>query len=175
MKVYNVKYSYISYRCFLSLRKIISLILLVFFCTQTSMGQEQKELAKFYVTHATQNKRDITEWALKNRIFTVFYLTDNNLCMANVSENSDEQSWGEIWGLKDETKEEIDTEYKTDIFYFNWNYSNSYDNKTGTCKVQLLKIYKPQGIVSILRMISESLDIIEYTGYMEGSVDFSNF
>ena len=53
--------------------------------------------------------------------------------------------------------------------------SNSYDSKKGTCKVQFLKIYKPQGIVSKLKLITETLDVTEFIGYMEGSIDFSNY
>ena len=38
-----------------------------------------------------------------------------------------------------------------------------------------LKVYKPQGVVSKLKFISETLDITEYTGYMKGTIDFGNF
>ena len=89
-------------------------------------AQEQKEIARFYVTHASYNGNDITEWAVNRKVFTVFY-------------------------------------------------SNSYDSKKGTCKVQFLKIYKPQGVVSKLKLITEALDVTEYIGYMEGSIDFSNY
>lgn len=138
-------------------------------------AQEQKELARFYVTHATENGQDITEWSTYSKAFTVFYTIGNELYMANVSENNNEQSWGKIWGFENKTKEETSTEYKADIFYFNWNYSNNYDTKSGTCKAQFFKIYKPQGIVSKLKLVTESLDIIEYTGYMDGSIDFPNY
>lgn len=36
-------------------------------------------------------------------------------------------------------------------------------------------VYKPQGVVSKLKFISETLDITEYTGYMKGTIDFGNF
>lgn len=154
------------------MRKIIILICVTIFNITTILAQQQKEIARFYVTHAKYNGNDITEWAVNGSLFTVFYTIDDELYMANVSNSNDEQSWGKVWGLKNETREETDKDYKVDIFYFNWNYSNSYDSKEGTCKVQFIKIYKPQGIVSILRLITESLDVTEYTGYMEGSLDF---
>lgn len=157
------------------MKKIALLICIALFNIMAISAQEQKELARFYVTHATNNGQDITEWSANSKMFTVFYTIGDELYMANVSENSDEQSWGKIWGFENKTKEESSTEYKADIFYFNWNYSNSYDAKRGTCKVQFLKIYKPQGVVSVLKLITESLDVTEYTGYMDGSIDFSNF
>jgi hypothetical protein len=52
---------------------------------------------------------------------------------------------------------------------------NDYDDKKGTAKIQLTKIYKPQGITFELKIIPENLDLIVYKGYMEGSLDFSVF
>lgn len=156
------------------MKKLICLICVTLLYIKPMFAQEQKEIARFYVTHASYNGSDITEWAVNRKVFTVFYITNDELYMANVSDATNEQSWGKTWGFKNETKEETAKDYKVDIFYFNWNYSNSYDSKKGTCKVQFLKIYKPQGIVSKLRLITESLDVTEYTGYMEGSLNFSN-
>lgn len=157
------------------MKKLIFFICVLLFNINTMLAQEQKEIARFYVTHASLNGNDITEWAVNRNMFTVFYTINGELYMANVSDSNDDQSWGKVWGFRNETREETSTDYKVDIFYFNWNYSNSYDSKKGTCKVQFLKIYKPQGIVSKLKLITESLDLTEYIGYMEGSIDFSNY
>lgn len=157
------------------MKKLIFFICVLLFNINTMLAQEQKEIARFYVTHASLNGNDITEWAVNRNMFTVFYTINGELYMANVSDSNDDQSWGKVWGFRNETREETSTDYKVDIFYFNWNYSNSYDSNKGTCKVQFLKIYKPQGIVSKLKLITESLDLTEYIGYMEGSIDFSNY
>lgn len=77
-------------------------------------------------------------------------------------------------GIKNESIPETASDYKTDIFYFNWNYQNSYDSKRNL-QVQFIKVYKPQGVVSKLKFISETLDITEYTGYMKGTIDFEIF
>lgn len=157
------------------MKEKLSLLLLILITPLSILAQQQKEIARFYVTHANHNGDDITEWAVNRKVFTVFYTIGDEHYIANVSETDDEQSWGKIWGFKNETRKESSTNYKADIFYFNWNYSNSYDSKNGTCKVQFLKIYKPQGIVSMLKLVTESLDVTEYIGYMDGSIDFSNF
>lgn len=152
----------------------IILLLMTLLCGVNVASGQQKVLAKFYVTHAILNGNDITEWAVKSKVFTVFYTDNKQFYMANYAEKDNTQSWGKIWGLHNQTKPETSSNYKTDIFYFNWDYKNSYDSKTGTCKAQLLKIYKPQGVVSVLKLITETLDVTEYTGYMEGTIDFSN-
>ncbi|MDF1868470.1 MAG: hypothetical protein P1U70_26845 [Saprospiraceae bacterium] len=74
-----------------------------------------------------------------------------------------------------ENIEETYETYKADFFYFNWRYRNDYDSKSGTAKVQVIKIYKPQGIAFSVKIISENLDIIVYKGYMEGTVNFERF
>ena len=157
------------------MKRFIFLICVTLLHLNTISAQQQKEIARFYVTHASHNGNDITEWAVNRKVFTVFYTINDEPYMANVSDVDDDQSWGKVWGFKNETREETAKDYKFDIFYFNWNYSNSYDSKKGTCKVQFLKIYKPQGIVSKLKLITEALDVTEYIGYMEGSIDFSNY
>lgn len=157
------------------MKEKLSVLILTLIISLPVLAQQQKELARFYITHASHNGQDITEWAISRKMYTVFYTIEDEPYIANVSGVNDEQSWGKIWEFKNETREETSTQYKTDIFYFNWNYSNSYDSKNGTCKVQFLKIYKPQGVVSMLKLITESLDVTEYIGYMDGSIDFSKF
>lgn len=157
------------------MKEKLSLLILILTIPLSILAQQQKEIARFHVTHATYNGNDITEWAVSRNIFTVFYTIGDEYYIANVSGANNEQSWGKIWGFKNETRKETSTNYKADIFYFNWNYSNNYDSKNGTCKVQFLKIYKPQGVVSMLKLITESLDVTEYIGYMDGSIDFSAF
>ena len=59
------------------------------------------------------------------------------------------------------------------MFLFQWHYINTYDDKKGTAKVELLKVYKPQGIYFRITIIPENLDILVYRGYVEGSLDLS--
>lgn len=152
-------------------------LLLSFFVTICSMvaAQNQKTLARFYVTHATNNGVDVTEEVTSWGLYTVFYLDNGDLRMANVSANNDTQSYGGIFNMRHKNYPETDENYACDVFMFNWSYINDYDSKKGTCAIEFTKVYKPQGIVSILKMVTESLDVIEYTGYMEGSLDFSDF
>lgn len=41
--------------------------------------------------------------------------------------------------------------------------------------MRLVKIYKPQGIGFSCTIIPENLDILEYKGFMNGSLDFSDY
>lgn len=162
------KYEEILFRTIMMIIIVISAI-----TNLRAQNQEQKEIARFYVTNAKNNGVDITEAVLAGGAFTVFYEIDNMPYMANYFENDNTQSYGRIYNVQYTDYPETTTDYAYDMFRFSWSYSNSYDSKTGTCQCELIKIYKPQGIVSILRMVTESLDVIEYTGYMNGSLNIN--
>ncbi len=139
--------------------------------------QESDVLAKFIITDATSNGTNITQQILKEKAFIVFYHNqdDKELAMANVWPKSNTQSYGRTYGMTHKELKNSISDYKKDIFNFNWAYSNSYDEKKGTAKVELQKIYKPQGVAFVITIIPEDLDILIYKGYLEGSVDFSSF
>lgn len=138
-------------------------------------SDEQQLLAKFIVTNAKYNGQDITQQIVnQGGAYTVIYSVGEETYMANYMEKQESQSWGKIYDLTSNKTEETSTSYEMDVFKFSWNYQNSYDSETGTCKCTLTKIYKPQGVVSVLKMVTEKLDVIEYTGYLDGSVDIDN-
>ena len=75
------------------MKRTFFLFILLLIAFVTSSGQEQKEIARFYVTHATQNGYDISESVLSMKMYTVFYTIGDELYMANVSDNEDSQSY----------------------------------------------------------------------------------
>lgn len=152
---------------------LITFFSLIFF--NVSFGQRQETLAKFIITDATTNGVDITPTLLANKAYTVFYTSDDDglIYMANVCPESNSQSYGPMYSVETQKKRETYETYAADIFYFNWRYINTYDNKKGTAKVQMIKIYKPQGVAFTVKIIPENLDVIVYKGYMEGTIDFS--
>jgi hypothetical protein len=78
-----------------------------------------------------------------------------------------------MYGVETDKLSETYENYEADFFYFNWRYANDYDSKTGTAKVQVVKIYKPQGVAFSVKIIPENLDVITFKGYMDGTIDFS--
>ena len=139
--------------------------------------EKQEIVAKFVITDVSQNGQDMTPTYLENGAYLVFYTSgdDKTLCMANFWPKTDSQSYGEVYSMEKKTIEETDKQFKADIFRFNWGYTNTYDKKRGTAKVEVTKIYKPQGVAFIIKIIPENLDILIYKGYMDGSVDFSSY
>lgn len=137
--------------------------------------EEQVELARFIITDATFNGEDATPEVVKNKAYTVFYTFrgKEEVYMANYFSEADSQSFGLLYDSNLEVFEETDEEYKTDVLTSSWRYTNDYDDKKGTAKIKLIKIYKPQGIIFELTIIAENLDLMVYKGYMEGSLDFS--
>ncbi len=140
-----------------------------------SFGQRQETLAKFIIIDASINGIDVTSTLLANEAYIVFYTSDNDglIYMANVFPKSNSQSYGSMYSVETQKKRETYETYATDIFYFNWRYINTYDNTKGIAKVQMIKVYKPQGVVFVIKFIFENQDIIIYKGYMEGTIDFS--
>lgn len=157
-------------------RNLYSLILMIL-STFGLFAQNQETVAKFIITDASKNGVDQTPYLLKAGAYTVFYTSneDGLLYMANVWPNNNSQSFGPMYSTESASYNETYETYKADFFYYNWRYINNYDSKKGTAMVQFIKIYKPQGVAFILKIIPENLDIIIYKGYMEGSVDFSKY
>lgn len=158
------------------MKRIIIIISVLIATIMSISAQNQKEVARFYVMEATMNGIDVTSQVVNNDAYTVFYETDEGLLyMANVWERKNSQSWGPIFNVIHEHYPETSTTYESDDFIFDWAFSNSYDTKRGICEVSLSKIYKPEGVISILTLREDSGDVTVYTGYMEGSVNFSKY
>lgn len=157
--------------------KFYSILILLILTAKGVFAQRQETLAKFIITDATMNGVDVTPTLLSNKAYTVFYTSDNDglIYMANVWPKSNSQSYGPMYSIENQKKRETYETYEADIFYFNWRYINTYDNKKGTAKVQVIKIYKPQGVAFTVKIIPENLDITVYKGYMEGTIDFSDY
>ena len=153
------------------------LICTIFLCLPSVVyTQVQKTITKFIITESTSNGIDNTQFDYNRGGYFVFY--ENNLkkiCLANVCEKSNDQSYGQIFNINSRTEEETSTTYKTQIFNFRWKYYNTYDSKTGYATIKLSKIYKPQGIVFYLIMILPNLDKLTYTGYMDGSLQLEKY
>lgn len=157
--------------------KFYSFLIWLIFSTSGLFAQNQETIAKFVITDASKNGIDYTPTYLKWGAYCVFYTSDNDglLYMANVAPNNNSQSFGPMYSTETASYNETYETYKADVFYYNWRYINDYDSKKGTAKVQFTKIYKPQGIAFILKIIPEDLDIIIFKGYMEGTIDFSRY
>lgn len=158
------------------MKKFFIVIFVLIATTASVFSQNQKEVARFYVLEATMNGFDVTSQVVNNKVYTVFYETDESLLyMANVWERTDSQSWGPIFNVEYEHYPETSSVYESDEFVFDWAFSNSYDTKRGICEVSLSKIYKPEGVIPILTLREDSGDVTVYTGYMEGSINFSKY
>ncbi len=159
-----------------TMKRFFIIISMLLIATTSAFAQGQKDLARFYVLKATIDGKDYTSYVVNNDAYTVFYETgDGRLYMANVWEKQDSQSWGPVLNMNSKHHPETSTTYESDEFIFDWAFSNSYDSKTGVCEVSFSKVYKPQGVVSILRIREKSGSVTEYVGYMNGTVNFYKY
>lgn len=158
---------------------LISFIL--FSGTAQSQEETSKTITKYIITHATKNDVDITENLLKEKSYLVLYKNNNpesnpdieEMFFANVWDVSDSQSFGRIYNLKSTGTGETEESYKTSTLDFNWSYQNSYNNDSGTAKVKILTVFKPAGITFSITILAEDLEIFNYKGYVDGSLNNS--
>lgn len=152
---------------------IFSVVIIVSGLTINAQSTDQNIIAKFIILDVTDNGRTRI---MKDEAFFVFYQNgDGKIYLANVWPDAGSQSYGPIYRISEEEAEETMDTYKTFTSYFNWSYANSYDDNRGTAKIALTKVYKPQGIIFSLAMITEDLDVSVYKGYMENSLNLEYF
>lgn len=145
-------------------------------CSTVISAQQQTSSAKFYVVMAYENGRDISRWASSTELYTVFYIVDDELYMANVCPEQNSQSYGPIYNMKSKSYPATATEYERVEFRFNWAYKNTYNSKKGVCKVNFTKAYDEDGnTYSLLDMTTEDHRNIRYIGYMENYFDLSKY
>lgn len=158
------------------MKKIILLITLTLNTILFAQNNNQETLSKFIITDASDNGNDITETILEQNGYLVFYTdAEKNLFMANVWEKNDTQSFGRLYNTEHKKLKETYESFEADIFYFRWRYVNSYDTKKGTATVELIKIYKPQGVTFKIKIVPENLDVLVYKGFMEGTLDLNKY
>lgn len=152
------------------------LVLMLIASVSTCIAQQQNIIAKFIISDARFNGIDVTPTFLAEGGYFVFYTItgDNDLYFGNIRSKSKSQSFGTVYGMNHTSLPQTTTEYASETFTFNWSYINTYDNKKGTAKVKLVKIQKPAGIAFHLTMVAENLDLMDYKGYMEGSLQSIN-
>jgi len=155
----------------------VHLFALLFTLSLTAALGQQKTLGKFIITDAKINNVDMTESYLENDGYIAFYTSgDGNLNMTNImSKRANSQSYGRLYAMKEQVSKETKTQYETYLFSFRWRYKNTYDSKSGTATVRFQKVYKAQGVTFTCTIIPENLDILVFRGYMEGTLDFSDF
>jgi len=152
--------------------KALILFLVLFISTYSGFAQDQEIFAKFIITDAKLNDVDVTKHYLQNKTYLVFYRLkdDTDVYLANVMSEANTQSFGRIFDFVGKQEEETDKQYRYERYTFRWSYINDYDDKKGTAKVVIEKVFKPAGIAFSCRIIPENLDVIELNGYMEGSL-----
>ena len=146
-------------------------------CCSILQAQEkvktQEIIAKFQISDGTENGLDITPTLLEQNAYLVIYqdMVSKAIYMANFWEMNNTQSYGSIYAIEEKHIEADDENYEADLFYFQWSYINTYDSKKGIAKIELMKIYKPQGVYFKMTIVPENLDVLVYKGFMSGSLD----
>ena len=143
--------------------KNLILLLVSTFC----FGQ-QSTIEKLVILDARDNDKNITEYYLPGGYIVFYYRTDGELSMATVVNKSRSQSYGRL-STKSKTTTVDKDGFRKDVQNYKWSYENSYNNKVGTASVRVEKVYKPQGVAFICKIVLENMDILMYSGYKDGT------
>jgi hypothetical protein len=159
------------------MKQLLSILTLALVFSSALAQQKKTEKsspAKYRITESKYNEVDHTAIDLNRGGFFMFLDLDETgeLHLLNLSDESEEYSYGLISKIEQTSSVETADTYASENFEFKWNYFNTYDEKNGYATVSLTKIFKPQGTIFTLTMVLSNLDIIEYSGYVEGTVDF---
>lgn len=130
-------------------------------------GQESQVTYK--VTDYFLNGEDFDFIALENDVALTFYHCDKNtICFANHWRKSDSQSYGPIYAVKHREFPETKDTYKTVETKFTWQYSNTYDNKSGKAAVTFTNIYVGNTLKFTAEIVVlDTNEVITLKGYLE--------
>jgi hypothetical protein len=157
-----------------NLKTVCTILIYVLYTSVNAQDkkEEQQDIATFEINDARDNGSDITPQALEDNATLVLYkLGDSNeVLLSNFWEKSKSQSFGRIYSIVKKEFPETKTEFKGELYNFQWSYTNTYDDKKGTAKVKLFVVYKPQGTYFEFTILPENLDVLVYKGIMSGDL-----
>lgn len=150
--------------------KRLTLLTLLLFLLIGKCFAQQNVVAKFIVTDAKANGKDITSAATGEGEYLIFYTVpnDSTIFFANVLLKDKRESYGPTYEMQSYTTPHTATDYETDHVTFKWSYTRSTDQFKGIATVKLLKIGKPNGVAFELTIMGENF--LEYKGYMDGTL-----
>lgn len=157
-----------------NLKTVCTILICVLYSTLNAQDKkdEQRDIATFAINDARDNGSDITPQALEENASLVLYkLGDSSeILLSNFWEKSKSQSFGRIYSIVKEEFPETETEFKAELYHFQWSYTNTYDDKKGTAKIKLFVVYKPNGTYFEITILPENLDVLVYKGIMSGDL-----
>ena len=150
------------------------LVLIFIVLPLLSFTQEQKIIAKMGILDARFNGVDFTDWSISQKNYLVLFINeDDKLSLSNVTEQG--QSFGIVSLIDHQSFPKTKEGYKSDLFKMRWSYNNTYDEKNGSAIIELMVTDKPHAQIYELKMILENMDVNVYKGYIDGSVNLSDF
>lgn len=148
---------------------LFSVLSLQAFCQEL----EREIIANFIITEGADDGEIVTPMLLDAGAHIILYKKNGSdlVYMANVWENANSQSYGRIDEIETERIEETQVNHLMDFYSFNWNYVNTYDSRSGTAKVQMKLVYRPEKIDFLMKVTPEGQGALDYFGYMDESFE----
>lgn len=164
------------------MKKAIKCILVLCLCLlplslkSINVKKSSEEIyAVFVINEAYDDGVNFSKVILANKCKTTFYTINGMLYMANIFTTAETASYGEIINLEITKEPETFAVPDKINMTYNWTYKNTYDDNSGSAAVTVEIITKPQVTTFRMKILTESLELIEYNGYLEGSLNFPQF
>jgi hypothetical protein len=143
------------------------LLVILFILMQTVYVQSQNSFnsyEKYFIVDGFSNDTSITDLLTENEALIRFYPLDSKgtWFMANIWPKSYSQSFGKITNLI--SQRDFDEGKVIDLYSFDWEYQNTYDEQRGTAKVFLVKMYLPKTTIFKIEIEVDSSNVLTYSG-----------
>lgn len=117
---------------------------------------------QFQTIYAELNGSDMSGFYQSQEAFFVLYQSSDSLdCMANVMPLSNSQSYGPIYDVELESLGKLDGD-PMDVMKFKWDYTNTYDERSGTADVEIVLVYTSERLVIRVTIMPENKDVLIY-------------
>ena len=108
-------------------------IIIAFVIHFTAIAQDDNTIfSVIQVTHSSINNIEDTDYSLEKEKYLLFSLDEDKFDFVNISGVDNTFSLGEIKNIKIDKVNLFQT-----IYYFDWHYSNSYDEVKGVANIKL--------------------------------------
>ncbi len=106
----------------------------------TAIAQDDNTIfSVIQVTESFTDNKEDTNYSLENERYILFDYSENKIDFINVIKVNKTYSIGKVTNIKNQNVNPYQT-----IYYFDWNYSNSYNDVKGVANVKL-EIHKKYG------------------------------
>lgn len=149
--------------------------LLIVICLSLAYTCKAQAILVLNILQVTIDGVDYSDAYIENEAYLMLYEENEELYFANVWQVAESVSYGEAIFHGQSNYIEPESGFEVDVYKFRWKYQNTYDDKTGSCLIELSLIHRPTAVAFELQMLQENAQVSVYKGYVEGTFDIKQY